>query len=320
MKTTAKYLFLLLFVVVISGCSNSGGNLVWDFANSSFEIEIVDENGASLIHPKNAAGDKRLKSLRATWNNEIFRYEGLGGRALRSLPEFYHALGCKPRNSGYVLTFGQFQPHYSSTQLIKLDIPGVRTVRIAFTHFANPKGSKANVKTCVWVDEKEVCNSTPFKLRITVNRADWFRGYENIEGPMPVTIYMVSNSLLESEKLSVLHKEKEYRFDGYKEHSSSIDLGNYDEPLFYGGKSPFIVSQEEGRGEQPFLAFGPFDPKQGYKDETFTLKYGSKEITIRFSAYLGSDNELIYHAVLADNNKSPNYVYFRNGPLVRLPL
>lgn len=327
-KHNLQYLFLLLFVVTIGGyltsCSNLGGKVIWDFASRSIEIELVDEEGYSLIEPTTRWGDERLKSIQFEFNGEKFHYEGLPNQQLRALPEAYREVGIKKERSSYLLTFGEFQPHYVK-QEIKVTIPGDGVHTIVFTYSARPTGNKPNVSRDLWLDGNKIPCETGYRVRLVIDKKRWQDYNSNVaeDAPtyLPVTLYFAGIyaplETLSASNTFVIYKGKKYELvKDYKDDPIyAKDL------LLTCGKSAFLMG-EEGSFAQPFLSFGPFDPQEKYDKEELTLAIQGTPYRVAFTAKLDDNRDPIMDVTLLDTQGADyleKKMYFRNGPLILLP-
>lgn len=327
-KYNLQYLFLLLFVGTIGGyltsCSNLGDTLIWDFASQTIEIEIVDEEGYSLIEPTTRWGDERLKSIQFEFKGEKFHYEGLPNQQLRALPESYRAVGIKKERSSYLLTFGEFQPHYVE-QEIKVTIPGDGVHTIVFTYSARPVGNKSNMSRALWLDGKKVSCETGYRVRLVIDKERW-QDYnssvaEDAPTYLPVTLYFAGiyaplDKITASNTFVIYKGEKYELVEDYKgDPIYAKDL------LLTCGESAFLMG-EEGSFAQLFLSFGPFDPQKKYDKEELTLAIQGTPYRVAFTAKLDDNGDPIMDATLLDTqgtDYSEKKMYFRNGPLILLP-
>lgn len=338
-KISVNYLFLLLFAVTISGCSlgPDGGNdpLIWDFNSQVLKIEIVDQDGHSLIDPNTRQGDKRLKSISFEWDDETYRYEGLPARQLRAVPEYYKGVSLERSKSSYLLTFGEFQPHYRNAK-IEIEIPGIGEFDVRFTYTASPKGTNPNIRKSVTVNGVPVNNpEDPFQIRLVVDRKKWDNYSSNRHEAtyLPVTLYFVpsynskySFENINKQRVAVLYNNKRYRYNDDYYDEDDYEVGK--DPIYlnkltlYGGKTSFLTSNS-GYWGNTFFAFGPFDPAKNYEKEKLTFVLLDHSFEIEFTAKLDSEGIPFYDATIisGDNNgRTEKKCYFRNGPLVFLPL
>lgn len=113
-----KRLFIVFaFIsVLFSGCGNNDDDIIWDYANHSFIIEIVNKRGCV------PAQDDALEYYRTLRFMLDGREAVLGdidnlSNGLRAMPEFYKGV-CVLRNNvdkGLYLCLGEFNPGSSKT-------------------------------------------------------------------------------------------------------------------------------------------------------------------------------------------------------------
>lgn len=332
MKKLTTYLFLLLFVATVSeyltSCSNRSGYLLWDFSSQEIEFAIEDENGYSLVEPTSRQGDLRLKSLTFTWQDKEYRYKGQGIQGLRAIPEFYKGVGIRKDKNRYVLTFGEFQPHYNRSK-IKIDIPGVGSHLVEFSYKARTKGRSANIEEALWLDGKPISLSNRgFRVTLVVDRRKWmdYSPKEN-NRHLPVTLYCFPSNYDHSylEKAIYVNSFVLYKGTKYpllKEEKIKGDPIYSEKLLFYAGKDPFLGMNHPINPGPLFIAFGSFDSSINFDKEPIQFTLDDKVYTIEFSLRWDDNGVPIYNAELKgdDSNSNPKKkLYFRNGPLIILP-
>lgn len=337
MKNRLKYLFLLLFVVVIGGCfscSPRGGEApIYDFVSRDLVFDIVDGHGRSLINPDTPWGDQRLKSIVFTMDGEEYRYEGKSAGELRAIPEFYRGVHLKKDKSDYCLTFGEFQPHYKD-QKVTMNIPGVGVYNIVFDYYVREKmindiSAEGAVELNGEPYSGDPLYNDPFRIRIEVDEEQW-ADYESDLGEdlpkyLPVTLYFFpSGSASDSYDSWTKEKELWVNYGGnrynYQVVPEGVDPIYVEEPFFYGGRSSFLLP--DYAHPLDYLAFGPFDPGENLEEEKIDLNYKGTLYNITFTAKLDPEGNVIYDATLADTQNDPDLgkkLYFRNGPLIYLP-
>ena len=328
MKHTANYLFLLLFLVLISGCSSlDEEGMIWDFTSSTIDFRLHDENGHSLIDPHTKAGNEILRKISITWREQKYHCEGIGKRDyLRAMPEFYHGIRLKKDKNEYLLSFGEFQPNYPEKEYFELDIPGIGKYSIAFINHVKTKGRNATYTRNLWINGNYNSNSTaPFEVTLVIKRETWENAINEKDKNafMPVTVYIESNASdipiptaeeSPQTKMKIEYKGKVFSFRGYD--SAFKDYSKSSEPVFYGTYEYFDSDfGQNRRNAEPILAFGPFDIETPLKNEKFKLILNHiGEYELVFDSYL-SNGQPYYKAVSINGDYVKDISYFRNGPL-----
>lgn len=330
-----KYLFLLLFVVTIGGylssCSSKpfggGQDIIWDFTSSELAFELVDEKGNPLIEPYTPAGDARLKSLVMHMQGREFRYRGLPERELRAMPEFYRTLEVKRDKGSFLLTFGEFQPHYKRERLT-LVIPGVDTYEIVFTNHVVTRGRQAFRTELLWINGTlQNQQNNPLRGRIVIDRAKWDAYSATEEGKvaqgdhLPVTIYFFGKRMFTQEPTAsrLVYRSKSYELIAEEQLEGDPIWQN--EPHFYKGLHNTSVLGRASDGV-PYYAFGPFDPAKGFHNEILELQLSEGiRAKVSFSAWIDQEGKVVYEATRLDEKNNPideKKLYFRNGPMIYL--
>ena len=344
MKKTTQYLFLLLFVVAISGCLpfNDGGNgLIMDYANISLKIDLTDSEGHPLIIPKTKEGEAYLSEVYIKWNDRKFYCEGEPARdKMRANRERYHALTVSQMDEAYyVLEFGEFQPNYFDPQLFTLHLPGEVERQIEMRHYTSEDRSFV---TKIKVDGKEVVISKNRLLRIELSEEEIARsGYDLKDTtPAPVTLYFrFANPLPEKlwqgggedkDKEPTMNEATEHAFSAlwrgrilsleHRAYGTPIDK-SVTEPKFYYGTSYFVGPYPSAQLNF-FLALGPLSEEK-LKEEPLTIRYSDNQ-SFTFLIDYKQDSSgaplLTAKRVGEGEAEKGNINYFRNGIIITIPI
>ena len=317
-----KFLFLLLFVVTIGGCSlGPHEGLIWDYRNENLEIALVDDKGQSLIDPTTDEGLALLDSISIDYEGKNYPLHDRIGRGLRATKEEYRDFFLRQNSGRYVLRFGEFQPNYKDLQVLYLNLPGKERRRISFTHTL--KGNR--FISSVWVDD-ELEPQTKELNNVIIhpkNNGEAFRVSKNAKAA-PVTLYIyprLADSCLYKDNLtndlSIPRKEYSFYKISYRGESYPLLEENKIDGLgLTTGNSRFLLPHQNNC-KSPYLAFGPFRPEDDIHNAEIVVSYRGKEQTILLNCYLNEKEESVYEAWLGDENKK-NIFYFRSGPLVEV--
>ena len=317
-----KFLFFLLFVVTISGCSlGPHEGLIWDYRNENLEIALVDDKGQSLIDPTTDEGLALLDSISIDYEGKNYPLHDRIGRGLRATKEEYRDFFLRQNSGRYVLSFGEFQPNYKDLQVLYLNLPGKERRRISFTHTL--KGNR--FISSVWVDD-ELEPQTRELNNVIIhpkNNGEAFRVSKNAKAA-PVTLYIyprLADSCLYKDNLtndlSIPRKEYSFYKISYRGKSYPLLEENKIDGLgLTTGNSRFLLPHQNNC-KSPYLAFGPFRPEDDIHNAEIVVSYRGKEQTILLNCYLNEKEESVYEAWLGDENKK-NIFYFRSGPLVEV--
>lgn len=315
-----KFLFLLLFVAAIGGCSSGPeDNLIWDYRNENLEITLVDNKGQSLIDPTTNEGLALLDSISIDYEGKHFPLHDRVTRGTRAMIEGYRDFFVRESNGRYILSFGEFQPNYNDLQVLYLNLPGGERRRISFIHTL--KGTKFN--SAVWIDD-ELEPQTKDLSKVIIrpkNNGAAFRISEKAKAA-PVTLYiqpLLPDSCLYRDSLtgdtSVPRKEYPFFTVTFRGKTYSLLEGNKVEGLgLTASNSRFLLSHQH-YSKTPYLAFGPLRPEDHMHNAEVVVSYRGKEYVILLNCYLNEKKESVYEAWLGDENKK-NIFYFRSGPLI----
>lgn len=317
-----KSLFLLLFVIVISGCSKMGPrfhDIIWDYRSTSFEISIVSPKEQSLIDPTTQEGYELIRDIKVSYDGQTFDCQDRPSRELRAQPEFYKALYVERIKGSYRIVFGEFQPDYSTLTSFTLHLPGGEKHEIKFIHTAD----NGKFHTKVWVNDIPHLSNTPFNITLTTTNPVWDK-MQKAQTLRPVTLY-----ILPVNAPTRIVERKEVLEDHFYKDCSLIFRGKtypllkkqsteeYSTFSFYAETLQLLP--REGIGEfRPFLLFGPIAAEEKINGEKLELRYKNKVYTIYLQNQLSQDGASIYRAWLDGEGERNIQYYFHNGPLVRV--
>ncbi|WP_036875300.1 hypothetical protein [Porphyromonas macacae] len=308
-KVKRDYLlfFFALFVFGLNSCVKNEPE-EWEYSNTGLDFDIVSEDGKSLVNPLSKQGAEWLQKIVIEYNGEKYFYQGQPVRETRAITERYKSFNAIRIEKRFYLHFGEFQPNYKEKQTLKLHLPKGDVKEIRFVHYA--EGGKFISK--MWHDGKEV-EGRMIKI---VSKPYLAEGEKEI--PLSVYVYLASRQLLtppdlpeEFLSMKISYKEKDYQ----------IPL-KMDEP----GEAEFGFRKEIGKllplafTECFYFKFGPFHPGDNHKNEEFELIKGEHKFKIQFSCYLDEKGEVVYEAADKNGTGQTKRLFFKNGPLVVLPL
>ncbi len=317
-------LFLLLFVIVISGCSmgpsGKSDDIIWDYRSSSFEISIVSPKGQSLINPTTQDGYELLQDIKVSYKGEMYSCQDRPHRELRAIPEFFKALYVKQVKGEYRITFGEFQPIYPDLQEFSLYLPGGEKHEIKFTHTA--KDGKFQTK--VWVNNILHSSNTPFNITLTTNHPIWDEQSE--EGDLrPITLYIrpVNAPTFFAERKKEVLDETFYNdcsltFRGktyplLKEESPESD----EHALSFTTQSMLLLGDLGNGFSTPLLLFGPIQADHSLEGERLELRYRENIYPIYLTNRIEPSGESFYEAWTEKDGNKVLGTFFHNGPLIR---
>lgn len=309
--TMKKSYLLLLLVLTFFGMSSCLKNdpQGWEYGNAAFGFDLMSADGKSLINPNSKQGEEWLGKIIIEYKGEKYRYEGQLVRTMRAIAERYKSFNVVMENKRYYLRFAEFQPVYKEKQSIKLTLPNGQVKEIQFVHYAEA----GKLISKVWYDGKEMAGD-----RIVKIVTDPYLKEGEKEIPLPMYVYVASRFVIkapnlpkEYEKMQIQYKEKVYR------------LG--EKPQKDGGK--LFFDKEIGKliplvfEDCIYFKFGPFYPENSVTKGQFKIEKGSNKIAVEFSCYYDKDGKFFYEAYpLLYDGPQPRKLYFKNGPLVILPL
>ncbi|MCI6154697.1 MAG: hypothetical protein PUI84_06375 [Bacteroidales bacterium] len=318
-----KFLFLLLVVVAISGCSLdhpfNGNELIWDYRNENLEITLLDDEGQSLIDPTTDEGLALLSQISIDYDGKHFPLNDRAAREMRDMVEGYRDFFLRYRDGRYVLSFGEFQPNYKDLQILYLNLPGDEQHRISFTHTVR----KNTFDSSVWLDDQLEPHSNSLRNVVIYpkNNGEAFRVSPQAR-PAPVTLYIYPLLPTTSFAVDELTRDRSIPQEEFANYQITLDGKTY--PLVSSndanglslttGNSRFI-RQGGFYNKEPFLAFGPIPLENNYHNKEITVSYKGIEKQILFNCYLDTNKKAVYEAWSGDDN-TKNILYFRNGPLV----
>lgn len=133
MKTKILSLFMLMSIVLLSGCKRECGDVIWDINPVVYSISIVDANGNDLLNPA-TAGALDYSKLKAVYKNKDYSCQKQ--EAITStkayLPQFY-GLQLRQDKGTFMLDFGELDGAASyKNETIRLDYGDGSSDEISF--------------------------------------------------------------------------------------------------------------------------------------------------------------------------------------------
>lgn len=322
-----KSLFLLLFVIAISGCSMGSmgrepSGIIWDYMSSSFSISVVSptSKGQSLINPTSVEGIKLVKQIKIIYNDSTYICQDQQVRILRAVPEFYKGAFISRNKGRYVISFGEFQPHYSTKQRFQILLPGGETHEVQFVHYA----LDGKFRTIVWVDGAQQNTANPFEIKISTSNPIWLSSDKDKLRPVtlvvrPYNIPWITNEQGDSfikdsfyKECTLSYKGKDYPLEAREELDETSER-----PSFYTLRTLSFGEYQKGSMSN-ILCFGPFHSDETINKERVSIHYRGKEMPIYFSSYVDSAGKFIYEAWLEQYENQRERLYFFNGPFVSI--
>lgn len=304
--TMKKSYLLLLLVLTLFGMSSCLKNdpQGWEYGNAAFGFDLASADGKSLINPNSKQGQEWLGKIIIEYKGEKYRYEGRIVREMRAIAERYKSFNVVMEDKRYYLRFAEFQPIYKEKQNIKLTLPNGQVKEIQFVHYAEA----GKLISKVWYDGKETAG------RIVKITTDSYLKEGEKEIPAPVYIYIASRYVIKAPKLPKEYQDMQIR---YKD--KVYKLGTQEEgKLFFDkeiGKLLPLVFED-----CIYFKFGPFYPENNINKERFNIEKGTNKLGVEFSCYYDKDGKLFYDAYPVYKDPRRKNLYFKNGPLVILPL
>lgn len=317
-------LFLLLFVIVISGCSSrpsepNDPSWIWDYRSTSFEISIKSPKGQSLINPTTQEGYELLQGIKISYNGETYQCQDRPARELRAMPEFYKALYVEARKGEYRLVFGEFQPHYPRLEAFTLHLPGGEKYEIKFTHTAED----GRFYTKVWVNDIQNSSNTPFNITLTTANPIWNKMLAS-KTARPVTLYILPQNI----PTTIVDKREVLEESFYKECSLTFRGETYPllketweedrPPLAFRAATLQILDEVELGKFKPVLIFGPISTNEKLVGEELQLRYKGETYSIYLVSFLDPSGTTFYKAWTEMQNHRFESSFFHNGPMIRL--
>ncbi len=166
----------ILFSTILWGCGDNGDDIIWDFAPVEISLDIVDENGLSLLY-ENAPGNILSGGITATYEGVEYKLDELpdeseevaqtmktSGALSRYYPATFYGLYINrfplstnggnetPRYYPF-LSFGEFQGFENFDKTVVFHIPSLgRDITFRIVSEARWKGKTPDWKLTYYMD------------------------------------------------------------------------------------------------------------------------------------------------------------------------
>lgn len=307
---------VLLLSSLLAGCSYSPGgpSLIVDYMSASIRIGVVDAQGASLLNPTTEGGARLLEQCWLEIDGKRLPYSGQGVRTdLRAIPEMYRMLSLVNTDAGYMLEIGEFQPNYRKPLKMVLHLPGNQSVPIEYKRFVVDE-MKTRTELKVGNRDWAVSEGVVTYTQVVASRKNW-EYLEHLDRPASVFLHIF---VPEVDSQGRRLWDFDFRDKSFEAHSALHETAILWRDRQYSFGNEDSEPRVSGVGSQQIkgyaLAFGPFDPREGYKEEVLKLIINDHQYPFIFSCYVEAESGKVVASLQREGDPSPKNWYFRNGP------
>ncbi|SUB88495.1 Uncharacterised protein [Porphyromonas macacae] len=306
MKKSFLWIALTFFLIGGTGCIKNDLEKK-GYTSIGLAFDITSKTGKSLINPTSKQGEEWLKKMQIEYKGIKYSYQGQPIRETRAIEEYFKHFDVFSMGGRFYLRFGEFQPNYREKQSLKLYLPNGMIQTIHFVYYT--ENNKLISK--VWYDGKEE------EGHIVKIITDPYLKEGEKEKSAPVYIYLINRIPLKElpekyKKMEILYKGKTYKLNLVLPSEDGVETLNFETET--GKMIPLILEN------CLYYKFGPFYPENDIKNEDLKLNTGEGVLNLYFSCYYDSQKRIVYDAGISPNDLSNKTLYFKNGPLVVLPL